>query len=85
MVKVTRGDPVSLECRIAGTPQMSVRWTKDGKELRPSRKHHLCEESNLSSVYIASSQLEDSGEYLLEVKNSVGTCSCEVMLIVLGL
>uniref|UniRef100_A0A3B4WNE7 Ig-like domain-containing protein n=1 Tax=Seriola lalandi dorsalis TaxID=1841481 RepID=A0A3B4WNE7_SERLL len=83
VVKVTCGDLVSLECRVAGTPQIHVRWTKDGIELHSSRKHHLCYENNLSSLHIQSSQLEDSGEYLFEATNSVGSCSCKVMLVVL--
>uniref|UniRef100_A0A3B4THW6 Ig-like domain-containing protein n=1 Tax=Seriola dumerili TaxID=41447 RepID=A0A3B4THW6_SERDU len=85
VVKVTCGDLVSLECRVAGTPQIHVRWTKDGIELHSSRKHHLCYENNLSSLHIQSSQLEDSGEYLFEATNSVGSCSCKVMLVVLAI
>ncbi len=85
LVKVTCGDPVSLECRVAGTPQISVRWTKDGKELQSGRKHNLYHEDNLSRLNIQYSQLEDRGEYLFEATNSVGTCSCKVMLVVLGL
>lgn len=84
VVKVTFGDPVSLECRVAGTPQISVRWTKDGRELLSNRKHNPYE-NNLSSLNIKSSQLEDRGEYLIEAPNSVGTCSCKVMLVVLDL
>lgn len=85
VVKVTCGDLVSLECGVAGTPQISVRWTKAGKEFKSSRKHSLCYENNLSSLNIQSCQLEDSGEYLFEATNSVGTCSCKIMLVVLGL
>lgn len=82
---MTSGDPVSLECRIAGTPQIRVKWTKNGKDCQSSRGHRLCYENNLSSLNIQSAQLEDSGEYLFEAANSVGTCSCKVMLVVLGL
>lgn len=85
VIKVTRGDPVSLECRVAGSPQIRVRWTKEGKELQSSRKHHLYFDNNLSSLNIQSSQLEDSGEYLFEATNSFGICRCKVMLVVLGL
>lgn len=85
VVRVTCGDPVSLECRVAGAPHISVRWTKDGKELQSSRKHNLLYENNLSTLSMQSSQLEDSGEYLFEATNSAGTCSCKVMLVVLGL
>lgn len=82
---MTCGEPVSLECRVAGTPQINVRWTKDGTEFQSSRKHHLSYENNYSSLHIQSSQLEDSGEYLFQASNSVGTCSCKVVLVVLGL
>lgn len=85
VVKVTCGDPVSLECRLAGTPEFIISWSKDGLELHSSRKYHFYYKNNLSSLNIQSSQLEDSGEYLFEVTNSVGTCSCKVMLVVLGL
>uniref|UniRef100_A0A672FZ46 Ig-like domain-containing protein n=1 Tax=Salarias fasciatus TaxID=181472 RepID=A0A672FZ46_SALFA len=80
LVKVTRGDPVSLECKVAGTPQINVRWVKDGKELESSRKHHLQYENQLSSLNIAASELQDGGEYLFEARNAVGTCSCKVTL-----
>uniref|UniRef100_A0A672I8S7 Ig-like domain-containing protein n=1 Tax=Salarias fasciatus TaxID=181472 RepID=A0A672I8S7_SALFA len=83
LVKVTRGDPVSLECKVAGTPQINVRWVKDGKELESSRKHHLQYENQLSSLNIAASELQDGGEYLFEARNAVGTCSCKVTLVVL--
>ena len=85
VVKVTCGDPVSLECRVTGTPAIVVRWSKDGRELQSSRKYNLYYENNVSSLNIQSSQLEDSGEYLLEATNSVGSCSCKVKLVVLGL
>uniref|UniRef100_A0A8C2ZQB4 Titin n=1 Tax=Cyclopterus lumpus TaxID=8103 RepID=A0A8C2ZQB4_CYCLU len=77
-VQVTRGNPVSLECRLTGTPQIRVRWTKDGKELQSSRKHHLSYKNNLSSLNMKSTQMEDGGEYLFEATNSVGTCSCKM-------
>uniref|UniRef100_A0A3Q3JUF5 Ig-like domain-containing protein n=1 Tax=Monopterus albus TaxID=43700 RepID=A0A3Q3JUF5_MONAL len=80
VVKVTCGDPVTLECKVAGSPQIRVRWSKDGQEFHSSRKHHLCYENNLSSFHIRSSQLDDAGEYLFEATNSVGTCTPVVVL-----
>ncbi|XP_049450272.1 titin-like [Epinephelus fuscoguttatus] len=83
VVKVTCGDPVSLECRVAGTPQIRVKWTKDGNELQLSRKHRLRYQNNVSTLNIQSSQLADGGEYLFEATNSVGTCSCKITLVIL--
>lgn len=84
MINVTLGDAVSLECKVSGTPEIKVKWTKDGIELTPSRQNKLNFENNLSSLKIQSTQLEDAGDYLFEATNSVDTCSCKVKLIVVG-
>lgn len=84
VLKVTLGDPVSLECRVSGTPEIKVKWTKDGRELLPSRRHKLHFENNLSSFKILSTQLDDGGSYLFEAANSVDSCNCEVTLVVIG-
>lgn len=81
---MARGDPVRLECRVAGTPQITVRWSKEGKDLGSSSKHHLFHEDNLCCLSFESCELEDQGEYLLEATNPVGLCSCRVTLEVLG-
>ncbi|XP_071198202.1 palladin-like [Salvelinus alpinus] len=82
VINVTLGDAVSLECKVSGTPEIKVKWTKDGIELTPSRQNKLNFENNLSSLKIQSTQLEDAGDYLFEATNSVDTCSCKVKLIV---
>uniref|UniRef100_A0A8C8F489 Ig-like domain-containing protein n=1 Tax=Oncorhynchus tshawytscha TaxID=74940 RepID=A0A8C8F489_ONCTS len=84
VINVTLGDAVSLECKVSGTPEIKVKWTKDGIELTPSRQNKLNFENNLSSLKIQSTQLEDAGDYLFEATNSVDTCSCKVKLIVVG-
>lgn len=81
---MTTGDPVSLECRVAGSPEIRVKWTKDGNDLVSSRKHKLHFENNLSSFKIQRSQLEEAGDYVFEATNSVGTCKCTVKLVVVG-
>lgn len=84
VVRVACGDPVRLECRVAGTPQITVRWSKEGKDLESSSKHHLFHEDNLCCLSFESCELEDQGEYLLEATKPVGFCSCRVTLVVLG-
>lgn len=80
---MARGDPVRLECRIAGTPQITVNWSKEGKGLGSSSKHHLFHEDSLCCPSFESCELEDQGVYLLEATNPVGLCSCRVTLVVL--
>uniref|UniRef100_A0A673ANX2 Titin n=1 Tax=Sphaeramia orbicularis TaxID=375764 RepID=A0A673ANX2_9TELE len=83
VVRVTRGDPVCLECRVAGSPQISVGWSKDGKELQSSRKYQLLYEQNCSRLNIKSTEADDAGEYEFRASNSIGTCTCKITLMVL--
>lgn len=84
VIKVSVGDPVSLDCKVTGSPQLKVKWMKNGKELQSIRQHKLSFDNNVSSLKIQSAQKEDEGEYLFEVANHISSCSCNVKLIVLG-
>lgn len=83
-IKVTVGDPVSLDCKVTGSPELKVKWMKDGKELQSIRQHKLMFENNISSLKIQSAQREDEGEYVFEVANHISCCTCKVKVIVLG-
>ncbi|KPP72549.1 titin-like, partial [Scleropages formosus] len=83
MINVTAGDPVSFECKVSGTPELKVRWLKDGKELTSSRHYKLSFENNISSFKIQSAQTGDGGDYMFEVANAFGVCHCKVTLVVL--
>uniref|UniRef100_A0A674JUN3 Ig-like domain-containing protein n=1 Tax=Terrapene triunguis TaxID=2587831 RepID=A0A674JUN3_9SAUR len=62
-VKVTEKDPVTLECTVAGTPELKLKWFKDGKQLLPSRYYTMSFDSNVASFRIESVMKEDSGTY----------------------
>lgn len=84
MIKVTVGDPVSLDCKVTGSPELKVRWMRSGKELQSIQLHKLMFENNISSLKIQSAQREDEGEYTFEVSNHISRCTCTVRLVVLG-
>ena len=84
VIKVTVGDPVSLDCKVTGSPQLKVKWMKNGKDLQSIRQHKLSFNNNVSSLKIHSAQREDEGEYFFEVANHISSCSCKVKVIVLG-
>uniref|UniRef100_A0A672I9B9 Ig-like domain-containing protein n=1 Tax=Salarias fasciatus TaxID=181472 RepID=A0A672I9B9_SALFA len=67
VIKVTVGDPVSLDCKVTGSPELRVKWMKDGKELQSIRQHKLTFDNNMSSLKIQAAQREDEGEYVFEV------------------
>lgn len=81
---MTSGDPVSLDCKVTGSPELKVRWLKEGKELQSIRQHKLSFENNISSLKIKSVQREDEGDYVFEVSNHISSCSCTVKLVVSG-
>lgn len=83
-IKVTIGDPVSLDCKVTGSPELKVKWMKDGRELQSIRQHKLVFEKNISSLKIQSAQKEDQGEYVFELANHISSCTCKVKVIVLG-
>ncbi|XP_076857247.1 titin-like [Brachyhypopomus gauderio] len=83
MINVTAGDPVSFECKVTGTPELKVKWTKDGKEVMPSRQCSLSFVNNISTIKIQAVQLDDGGTYLFEVSNHISVCQCKVTLNVL--
>ncbi|XP_034061419.1 titin-like, partial [Gymnodraco acuticeps] len=83
VIKVTVGDPVSLDCKVTGSPELKVKWMKNGKELQSIRQHKLTFENTMSSLRVQSAQKEDEGEYVFEVANHISSCSCKVKVIVL--
>ncbi|XP_029766379.1 titin-like, partial [Terrapene carolina triunguis] len=82
-VKVTEKDPVTLECTVAGTPELKLKWFKDGKQLLPSRYYTMSFDSNVASFRIESVMKEDSGTYAFKVENDFGSSTCEAVLAVL--
>uniref|UniRef100_A0A8B9MNB6 Ig-like domain-containing protein n=1 Tax=Accipiter nisus TaxID=211598 RepID=A0A8B9MNB6_9AVES len=84
-LKVTERDPVTLECTVAGTPELRIRWYKDGKQLLPSRYYTMSFENNVASFRIEPVSKEDSGAYSFKVENDFGSSTCEAVLTVLGL
>lgn len=84
-VKVTERDPVTLECTVSGTPELQVKWFKDGKQLMPSRFYTMSLDNNVASFRMESVVKEDSGVYTFKVENDYGSHSCEAVVTVLGL
>lgn len=84
-IDVTEKDPVTLECVVAGTPELKVKWLKDGKQIVPSRYFSMSFENNVASFRIQSVMKQDSGQYTFKVDNDFGSSSCDAYLRVLGL
>ncbi|KAL1780292.1 obscurin, partial [Sigmodon hispidus] len=76
-VTVTEGEDLTLDCETT-TVDSSVRWTKDGKTLRPSSRCQLSSEGRRVQLVIIGTTLQDGGRYKCEVG---GTSSSSIVRI----
>lgn len=81
---MTAGDPATLECTVAGTPELKARWIRHGKEMVSGKKYRVSFKNNVASLKFYSSEMADSGEYTFEVSNDVGSMKCQIPFTVLG-
>ncbi|KAG9340901.1 hypothetical protein JZ751_020094, partial [Albula glossodonta] len=80
---VTAGEPATLECKVAGTPDLTPKWFKDGVELSTGRKYKITFSKMISSLKVLSAEKGDTGEYSFEIMNEVGKDVCKAFLTVL--
>lgn len=83
-ISVTAGDSATLECTISGSPELKVKWFKDGKEMISGRKYKMTVKDNTATMKILSAEKCDSAEYKMQVANKVGKDECTCSLTVLG-
>ncbi|CAL8342161.1 unnamed protein product [Arctogadus glacialis] len=82
-ISVTAGDSATLECTIAGSPDLKVQWFKDGKEVTSGRKYKITLKEKTAMLKILAAEKEESSEFRMEVSNKVGKDQCKSSVTVL--
>lgn len=78
------GDAVTLLCRIAGTPEISVTWFKGDGKLRQSPACLMDYLDGVATLKLTETNKFDRGEYVCKAENRVGWASASCNLIVKG-
>lgn len=81
---VKHGDKKLFECKVIGTPAISIHWFRDGIEINQSRKHGMTFSNSMASLEICDTGFQDSGVYYCEACNEAGSESCSMELAVKG-
>lgn len=73
-----------LDAAVGGKPEPRVCWSKGDKELELGEKYSLTYTSTRAMAIIKSCSRNDTGKYILTVKNASGTKTAAVNVKVLG-
>lgn len=74
-----------FECRVSGSPDVSVHWFRDGSEIHQSLKHKMSVFNSVATLEICQVTEHDNGKYFCKVCNNAGSESCTFDITVKGL
>lgn len=83
-VTIRAGSDLVLDAAVGGKPDPKVSWAKGQKELDHCEKYSLQYSSTRALAIIKFCDRDDTGKYVLTVKNASGTKTAEVNVKVLG-
>lgn len=81
---VIPGSKVQFNVLVSGTPPMTIKWFKDKKEVSSGIDCSVQKNDTSSSLELFFAKPSDSGDYVCEISNDVGSDTCQAMLFVKG-
>lgn len=69
---------------LSGTPPLTINWFKDKKEVSSGIDCSVQKNDTSSSIELFFAKPSDSGQYVCEISNDVGSDSCQATLFVKG-
>ena len=79
------GSKVQFNVLVSGTPPLTIKWFKDKKEILSGSTSSVSKDNSSCSLELFSAQRSDSGDYVCEIKNTVGSAVCQATLFVKGI
>lgn len=78
------GSSALLECKVSGSPPISVDWFRNGLKLVSGEKHQMSFSDNLCILEVNSLSNSDTGTYTCKATNVAGSDECSAVLTVQG-
>lgn len=78
------GSSALLECKVLGSPPISVAWFRNGLKLVNGEKHQISFSDNLCILEVNSLSDSDTGTYTCKATNVAGSDECSAVLTVQG-
>ena len=77
-------DTVTLQCDVIGSPQPTIRWTKDQQTVVIDNHHKQTFDGRTAVLLITKATSEDSGKYECIAENTSGKSSVDALIVVKG-
>lgn len=84
-MKVRAGSDLVLDAAVGGRPDPKASWSKGKRDLELCEKYHLQYTPTRAMAIIKFCDRDDTGTYILTVRNVSGTKTAEVNVKVLGM
>ncbi|VDI08897.1 Hypothetical predicted protein [Mytilus galloprovincialis] len=75
-------DTVTLQCDVIGSPQPTIRWTKDQQTIVIDNHHKQTFDGRTAVLLITKATSEDSGKYECIAENTSGKSSVDALIVV---
>merc|ERR1712142_195394 len=70
-------DILELKCKVTGDPKPSIKWFKDGREIKQASNTRITQEGQECVLKTSKFTKSEIGTYKCVATNSVGTAQCE--------
>lgn len=81
---VTLGETLNLQCRVSGSPPLTIQWMKDRKELTSGENTIITFVGGTASLELRPVSETDAGDYLCKATNASGSDFCKSKVTVKG-
>lgn len=82
---VKNGQPLTLTCKVTGSPVINVKWLKNDTEIASNDKCRLSFTDSVASLEIVNCSVDDSGDYVCVSSSDAGSDLCSSRVTVKGL